>query len=960
MNRVLTGVVLTVILLSGSLAFAQSAPVGTIRGYVKDSQGAVLPGVTITATSPSVPTPSVAVSDGQGFFRLVDLVPADYRIEAELQGFAKYVRDGVAVRAGLNISLDIAMTIGNMSESVQVVAETPLLETQKATTSVNISGELQRQLPLSSRSQFADFLEVTPGVAARAGDATGGGQIYMMRGGELENHVIQLDGADMGSFRQNRADRLLTLDTDAIDDVQVTTAAVDASVPLGSGAVINVATKSGTDHFKGAIGAIYTPESWNGDNAGGGDVRFNKIFQPDLSLGGPILPGKVWFYGSYRRTQQSSGIGRTPEQIALLEALRPGFEAFDNAVNSNDYYLKGTSRLSSRHRLSAFYETDQHAEQGDREWYAQPIAVTQAGGMGTSVRLESIWGNSVTSRLVGSYNNKSTNSNFDVYNGYIHDGPSESVNAGTFLSKGVIKGTGEIALLNNDSSYGISPASKATFQADLTYYHAGLAGSHELQTGLFVQALRSSDETRYPNDGYALEELVLNDPANPAAGLTPFHKEVYDAADVKEDATAANDYGFYVQDNWHPASRLTLNLGVRFDQIKATERVFGVRLEDAMHVGPRLGATWVLTSDQANVVKASFSRVHEMPMPRNLGSVGSASAGVTDYYDNDLDGTFETVLFTPGTTTARSDRVPDPQHHQPFIDEWTVGYQRQLPGTATVSIDFAHREYKDIPALVETNGIYDGNVFKGYQDEAFNQIYSITNNQWNSLVYEGIELTFSKRSKWVQLLGGYTRAFDHIAGTWQPNDPASFIQPDAFPNDRGIGSIRGNKNNSLSGDSDTRSPSWQPNNFRVGGTFLTPWGVTAAVSYAYQSGEYSGSVVTNLDSPDPQFGPSKVKLSNGRTVSNPLATTIRFAYPTRGEGQLSLPALQDLNVRLGYDLNITGNRQVRLALDVFNVMNRGSFEQWLDGANQLYSPNYGLGRARQFPRVFQASVRFSF
>ena len=73
-------------------------------------------------------------------------------------------------------------------------------------------------------------------IVSRAGDGTAGGQIYFLRGGELENHVVQLDGADMGSFRQNRADRLLTINTDSVSDIQVKTGGVDASSPLGSGA----------------------------------------------------------------------------------------------------------------------------------------------------------------------------------------------------------------------------------------------------------------------------------------------------------------------------------------------------------------------------------------------------------------------------------------------------------------------------------------------------------------------------------------------------------------------------------------------------------------------------------------------------------------------------------------------------------------------------------------------------
>lgn len=960
MQRFAPAVLLSLALLTTSVASAQIAAVGSVRGYVKDPQGGVLPGVTITLRSPTVPTPVSGVSDQQGFFRLVDLMPGDYRLEAELQGFAKYVRDPVAVRAGLNIALDIEMSIGALEQVIEVKAETPLLETQRATTSVNISGDFQRDLPLTSRRQFSDFLEVTPGVAARAGDATGGGQIYMLRGGELENHVVQLDGADMGSFRQNRADRLLTFNTDAVSDVQVTTGAIDASTPLGSGAVINVSTKSGTDRFAGVAGAVYTPESWNGNNAGAGTVRFNEIFQPDLSLGGPVVPGKMWFYGAYRYTRQFSGIGRTPEQLALLSALEPTFEPFDNSVLSHNYYAKVTGQLTSNHQWVAFYERDNHPEGGDREWYTEPLAVTSAGGTGIGVRLQSVWGGSLTSKVMGSYNNKSTNSSFDVYEGYIHDGPSQSVHAGTFISSGRIQGTGEIALMNNMPSFSVSPASKATFQADTTYYKGGFLGAHEFQTGVFVQSLNGSDEIKYPNGGAAAENVVLKNPSNPAAGYTVFQRTVYSLEGLKQDETAATDVGFYVQDAWKPMPRLTLNLGVRVDWIKATEEVFDIQLQDAWHVGPRVGATWMVTADGKNIARASYARVHEMPMPRNLGSVGAASSTVTNYYDNDLNGTFETVLVTPGSTSAQTDRFPDPDHHQPFIDEWTLGYGRQLPGGAKVSFDFVHREYKHLPALVETNGIYDGVVFKGYANENFNQIYAITNNIWNKYVYDAISVNASKRSRSFQLLGSYTRAFQHNAGTWQPNDPASFIQPDAFPNDRGIGSIRGNQTNSLSGTADTRSPSWQKHNLRLGSTVVAPKGFVVALNYSYQSGAYSGPVVMRIAAADPQFGPSTVRLSNGRTVSNPLATTIRFAYPTRGDGQLQLQSLQVFNFRVGYNLRVLGERQIQLAIDVFNVSNRDAYEQWLDGANQQYSPNYTLGRALQFPRVFQASARFVF
>ncbi len=946
---------------SAPWATAQISVEGGVRGHVRDAQGGVLPGVSVTASSPSAPAAFTAVSDSEGAYRFLSLPPGDYIIVAQLSGFSKYVRTDVQIRAGRNIALDIPMKVGGLEETVEVTADSPLLEVQKATTSVNIDGELQRALPLTSRKQFADFLEVTPGIVARAGDATGGGQIYFLRGGELENHVIQLDGADMGSFRQSRPDRLLTMNTDTVNDVQVKTGGVDASSPLGSGVVINVATKSGTDRFRGAVGAIFTPVSWNGNNAGEGTVRYNEILQPDLSLSGPLVRGKLWFFASYRYTRVNSGIGRSAAQLATLTALKPDFKPFDNSVRSNNYYLKLTGEISPKHRIFGFYQYDVHPEGGDREWYAEPLAVTSAGGTGVGARLESVWGSSVTTKVMASYNNKTTNGSFAVYDGYIHDGPARNVHESAFISSGRLTGSGVVAVLNNDTNFfSISPASKATFQADLTWAASGALGSHEFQTGLYYQSMNASDEERYPNSGFALEELVYRDASNPAAGLIPFHRQVFSVPSLQTSKTEATDIAFYLQDAWKPTDRLTLSLGVRLDQVKATDGLFNVKLQDAWHVGPRFGATWVVTEDGKNVFRASAGRVHEIPLPRNLGSVGSASATVTNTYDNNLDGVFETTLVTPGTTSAASDRFPDPDHHQPYIDEWTIGYRRQLPGGIALDTGFSRRKYKDLPALVDTNGIYENGVFKGYRDENFNSIFSITNNRWNSLVYSGLELNASKRTKRTQVLAAYTRGFQHIDGTWQPNDPASFIQPDAFPNNLGIGSIRGNQTNSLSGNADTRSSPWQKHNFRVGGTFTTSFGVIASASYSYQSGPYSGSIMTRVPVADPTFGPSTVTLSNGRRVSNPLATTVRFAYATRGENQLKLPSLQNLSLKLGYNFKLGNDRRLETALDVFNATNRGAYEQFLGGANQQYSPNFGLGRALQVPRVFQVSMRYSF
>jgi hypothetical protein len=101
------------------------------------------------------------------------------------------------------------------------------------------------------------------------------------------------------------------------------------------------------------------------------------------------------------------------------------------------------------------------------------------------------------------------------------------------------------------------------------------------------------------------------------------------------------------------------------------------------------------------------------------------------------------------------------------------------------------REYHERPAVVETNGIYDNGVFAGYRDVSQNETYRLTSNVWNWPVATALQIAVTKQTKYVQAIASYTREWDHMAGTWQPNDPASFIQPGAFANANGIGFVRG-------------------------------------------------------------------------------------------------------------------------------------------------------------------------
>ena len=173
-------------------AAAQITAEGSIRGTVKDEQGGVLPGVAVSAKSPQAPTPVTTVTDAEGNYRLQNLLPGEYTLTAELEGFSRVQQTGIVINAGLNITIEVTLKVGTLGETVDVVAETPMLESERSSKSVNISGEMQRRIPLTTRRDFSDFLEITPGVTARGFDQASGGQVYMVRGTDIELSLIHI------------------------------------------------------------------------------------------------------------------------------------------------------------------------------------------------------------------------------------------------------------------------------------------------------------------------------------------------------------------------------------------------------------------------------------------------------------------------------------------------------------------------------------------------------------------------------------------------------------------------------------------------------------------------------------------------------------------------------------------------------------------------------------------------
>lgn len=947
---------------------------GGLRGYIKDQQGGVLPGVTVTATSPALLSPVTAVSDQTGFYRLLNLPPGTYTLTAELSGFAVFKRTDLVVRAGLTINVDIQMAIGGLTETVTVSGETPMLEVAKPTSVVVVDGGFLKSVPITARRVWSDALDVAPGINSRQTDSGDGQMGYYFHGADIFSHAFQIEGAPASSYTDAAA-KQMGMSRGTVNDIEVKLGGVDASSPLSTGIVANIVTPRGGNQFKGSVDYMHQPISWNDDNtssgqAGGGVPTLQGVKMLDVALGGPIERDRVWFYGTARYARLVNGISRTADQIATIKAFRPDFEPFDNKTKTFQPFVKVTAQIGRKHELSAYWQNDASNFTTNLYNYADIIEYDSTGGSIYHAKVSSLWSGNLVTTFSVSYNNKS-GKNEHTYDELKAEGPQIRIHRTTSISGGRPVGSGELVRMNNINEKILEPASMLVFRGDLAYYKVGWVGTHEFKTGIYAAPRLHYDiTTNYVNGGFTLEERRQLDPNNPAAGLVAYHQVVRSPEVATATRARDRDIGIYVQDSWRPHSRITLNLGVRADFIRRYDDVFKIERMNTVAVGPRTGVSWQMTADARNVLRASYGRVHEQVNGRDrittFGSSTNALVETRDLYDANGDGVFETVIITPPITQTVAAQQFDPNLHQPWVDEFIVGYRRQFRGQISVDLSGVRRYYKDNFALVDINGIYPDGPYQpfvgfGRIDANRGIVQRQTNRTWATIVFTAIELVVAKNmSHNFQVMGSFTRQWGHMDGTWNPTDPARFIQPDAFPNNGYLGQARGNEDQNTLTSSTATGAGWRPYSVRVGGTWLAPWQLIVSGSYIINAGDYSGPILTRLSAADPIFGPSQITLANGTKQSNPLATTNRFAYKTRSEGQVLNDPVRYLQLKIGREF-VFGRQHIEVAANIFNVFNAGNHTQWASGANQQYSSGIFLTRRnRQAPRALQLSFGYRF
>jgi hypothetical protein len=309
MNRLLSLLLFVCLCAAGTLS---AAPVGSVKGYVRDASGAVVPNASIDLKNELTNATLETKSDATGFYQFLALTPGTYTITSEVPGFRKEVVKSVSVLVDQIVSVDIALIIGQVSEVVQVDAgATALIEPEKSSTGTNFDPKLTANLPLTNR-RFNDLALLTPGATFSAAGTQAGG--FAAAGSRAQSTNWMIDGINDLDPQVNGPNNNFRI-AEAVQELSVITTAPSAEFGRQSGAQVNVVTKSGTNLIHGSLF-----EFIRNDKLQAADFFTNKLGgtknplhrnQYGASLGGPIKKDKTFFFYSWEALQQSNPLPTT-------------------------------------------------------------------------------------------------------------------------------------------------------------------------------------------------------------------------------------------------------------------------------------------------------------------------------------------------------------------------------------------------------------------------------------------------------------------------------------------------------------------------------------------------------------------------------------------------------------------------------------------------------------------------
>jgi hypothetical protein len=771
----------------GSPVFAQSTAInGTIEGTVKDEQGALLPGVTVTVTNVDTGDQRVVVTNESGLYRAPLLSLGTYRVAAELQGFKKFEQSGVSLRAGQTAVIDVALAVGALAETITVTADAPLVDLAKIEQGRTLSEAEIKTLPLTSRNPY-NFALLQPGVVGF--ETNEFGVPRLTANGALLRVNYQVDGSN--NTQKDRAGlRQMPMSEVMIREVKVVTSGYAPEFGQTMGLVYNAITPSGTNTLKGQASYRLQRQSmvalpfYTAANAAKPPTDVN-VYTVDL--GGPIVKNRTHFFGGYEHTERDlsglSVITISPANQALLGLSEPAYQPrglnTEFAIGKVDHQLSAGNRLSFRYM---FFDNFITANVGGGLTSVQRANDFADRQHSTGAQLISSLGATTLNELRVQY---ATRSQSRVANPLSGTGPAINI-------AGVANFGGSVAA-TTDIGFGFTQ-NVLQVNDNVTF----LRGNHSFKTGIDLQWVadtRTSAAAQLYTFPNAAAYLAARDGVN-RFSYTSFTQ--YFGLPGLEYNTA--QYGFYVQDDWRMAPDFKILYGIRYDLYTPPDAIANAPVASSRefktvtgNVAPRAGAVWTLGESRRSVLRfntglmydQAINAVYEQAL-QNDGTNARASATFTP--------TQAGAPAFPAVLSAGSGAVPntawtvDPDFKVARSWQNNVQFEQALGDHYAVSVGASFVKGYDLPVVTNINLINpvstlsDGRpvfataVNAGTRvDPRFNVINSV--QSIGESTYKNMTLQFTRRS-----FNGIGFDFAYTLGKSEDNAPitsALSVQGDA-------------------------------------------------------------------------------------------------------------------------------------------------------------------------------------
>jgi hypothetical protein len=602
---------------AGPLSAQQTVDVASISGRVLDASGAVVPGATVTATQVETNVAATAVTDQNGRFRFPYLRVGAYQVVAALAGFKDDTRV-LTLRLGGAYEIPFTLTVGGLETTVNVAAETPVLEAARSQIAATVPDTELAAMPMNGRN-FLDVALLVPGVAPAniastqlfpETSAVPGITLSVGSQRNLSNNFV-VDGLSANDDAAGLSG--ITYGVDAIEQFQVITSGAQAELGRALGGYVSVVTKSGTNRLRGTVYDYFRDDALNARNALSGTKLPMNQSQFGASVGGPLRKDQTFYFGNVeQRILDQTGLATiTDANVAIVNARLaatgyPGPQIstgiYPNPVDTTNILAKVDHRFSDRDQFSIRYSSYGVTATNSRGagGLSAPTASSNLDNLDQAVAFSN-------TLLLSPRTVLETRAQFA--RGDLKAPPSEPIGPAVSIAG--------VASFGTSSS---SPTGRLNRMYQIVNNLSHQRGAHALRAG--VDFLYNDDLITFPRSirgSYTFSSLpnFLAGTYNNAGFAQTFG--------ITERGQTNPNLGFYLQDEWKATPTLTINAGVRYD-LQWLETI-GV---DADNISPRVGLAWSPFDSRRTVVRASAGLFYDRVPLRALANALMSAGNTTD------------------------------------------------------------------------------------------------------------------------------------------------------------------------------------------------------------------------------------------------------------------------------------------------------------------------------------------